>query len=116
MTPQQYIEENSKPNLVRKQDSLNVECSIEEVKSKLINNNINLVGVRTGPNGQGNFFPFSIVFMLFIEMMSFSGKLINEITFMLDCLYQNNVVMMQYTVPHPSLTPLVYQAFGFILK
>lgn len=49
-------------------------------------------------------------------MMSFSGKLINELQFMVDCLYQNNTLLLQYTVPHPSLTPLLFQGIGFILK
>lgn len=49
-------------------------------------------------------------------MMSFSGKLMNGIVFMIDCIYQNNTIMMQYTVPHPSLTPLVFQGVGFILR
>lgn len=49
-------------------------------------------------------------------MHSFSIKLINNIAITLDVLIVNNNLMMQYLCPHPSLTPLVYQAIDFLLK
>jgi len=53
---------------------------------------------------------------MYTEMHSFATKLVNDIIITLDILVVSNSLMMQYMCPHPSISPLFYQAVGFILK
>jgi len=70
-------------------------------------------------------FPLSNVFsnsiMLLdkiLEMLNFSGKLVNEMPLLLDMIIdqQNGALNVQYHVPHDSILPLFFQAIMFILK
>lgn len=51
------------------------------------------------------------------EMMSFSGKLINDMPVGCDTILDKNsgTLHLNYFAPHSSIIPLLYQAIGFIL-
>ena len=53
-----------------------------------------------------------------LEMLNFSGKLVNEMPLLLDMIIdqQNGALNVQYHVPHDSILPLFFQAIMFILK
>lgn len=104
LQPAQYSELSSKPNLVRSQNSIQISLPRDEIIRKLNANNINFVTARTNDAG--------------VEMLSFSCKTINEMWVTLDTILvpSEGTLQMSYQVPHASLTPLFYQAVGFILN
>eukprot|EP01017_Pseudomicrothorax_dubius_P036123 TRINITY_DN5143_c0_g1_i8.p1 TRINITY_DN5143_c0_g1~~TRINITY_DN5143_c0_g1_i8.p1 ORF type:complete len:930 (-),score=303.67 TRINITY_DN5143_c0_g1_i8:123-2912(-) len=104
LSQQAYMEYCARPQLVKTQNALKCPLSRDELVAKFKSNNLNFVMSRTNPAG--------------IEMISFSSQTANEMIITLDTILNpaEGLLQVSYSVPHPSLQPLFFQALGFIIN
>jgi len=89
-----------RPNQVKANNNIQTKFSPEQLKEALHNNNISFL--MSQKNDQG------------VEMMSFHALDINEYQFGIQMIIANGMARFQFQAPHPSISPLIWQAISFI--
>ena len=100
---------------IKKQDGLACKLTLQEIKQRFKDNDLVSVGTRTNAAGVGF---FSYIYMLFLEMNSYSVKLTTGSLALVDAILDTAGCLLRLNLGAQDqvLLQLLHQAIGFILQ
>jgi hypothetical protein len=106
-TQAEFAELMARPSQVSAKESFPTSLTEEQIKQKMINNNVNFVFLQNNPTAN-----FSSYFLP--DMLNFYSKTVDGMELGLRMVIANGACNLNYQCPHPSVVPLFLQALKFI--